>query len=73
MGIVQTDWALDILHALEAKRGKNLPRGLGLKRVVDLPMAWPDQWRALQLQVPAQAYERSAVARLSGFDVPTQA
>jgi site-specific DNA recombinase len=32
-----------------------LPRGFGLKRLVDLPMAWPDQWRALGLQTPAQA------------------
>jgi site-specific DNA recombinase len=32
-----------------------LPRGYGLKRLVDLPMAWPDQWRALGLQAPAQA------------------
>jgi site-specific DNA recombinase len=32
-----------------------LPRGFGLKRLVDLPMAWPDQWRGLGLQVPAQA------------------
>jgi hypothetical protein len=24
-----------------------LPRGFGLKRLVDLPMTWPDQWRAL--------------------------
>jgi site-specific DNA recombinase len=32
-----------------------LPRGFGLKRLVDLPMAWPDQWRTLALQVPAQA------------------
>ena len=31
-----------------------LPRGFGLKRLVDLPMAWPDQWRALGLQAPAQ-------------------
>jgi site-specific DNA recombinase len=29
------------------------PRGFGLKRLVDLPMAWPDQWRALGLQAPA--------------------
>jgi site-specific DNA recombinase len=29
-----------------------LPRGFGLKRLVDLPMAWPDQWRALGLQAP---------------------
>jgi site-specific DNA recombinase len=32
-----------------------LPRGFGLKRLVDLPMAWPDQWRALGLQAPTQA------------------
>src|SRR6201987_914536 len=32
-----------------------LPRGFGLKRLVDLPMTWPDQWRALGLQAPAQA------------------
>jgi site-specific DNA recombinase len=30
-----------------------LPRGFGLKRLVDLPMAWPDQWRALELEAPA--------------------
>ena len=32
-----------------------LPRGFGLKRLVDLPMAWPDQWRALELEAPAHA------------------
>jgi site-specific DNA recombinase len=32
-----------------------LPRGFGLKRLVDLPMAWPDQWRTLGLQAPAHA------------------
>src|ERR1700722_3098918 len=32
-----------------------LPRGFGLKRLVDLPMAWPDQWRTLGLQAPAKA------------------
>jgi site-specific DNA recombinase len=30
-----------------------LPRGCGLKRLVDLPMVWPDQWRALGLRAPA--------------------
>jgi hypothetical protein len=30
-----------------------LPRGYGLKRLVDLPIAWPDQWRALELEEPA--------------------
>ena len=44
--------APDILKA--AVEGR-LPRGFGLKRLVDLPMAWPDQWRALGLQAPAQA------------------
>jgi site-specific DNA recombinase len=33
----------------------HLPRGFGLKRLVDLPMAWPDQWRTLGLLAPAQA------------------
>jgi site-specific DNA recombinase len=32
-----------------------LPRGFGLKRLVDLPMAWPDQWRTLGLKAPARA------------------
>jgi site-specific DNA recombinase len=32
-----------------------LPRGFGLKRLIDPPMAWPDQWRTLGLQAPAQA------------------
>ena len=32
-----------------------LPRGYGLKRLVDLPMAWPAQWRALELEPPARA------------------
>jgi site-specific DNA recombinase len=31
-----------------------LPRGFGLKRLVDLTIAWPDQWRTLGLQSPAQ-------------------
>jgi hypothetical protein len=30
-----------------------LPRGFGLKRLIDLPIAWPDQWRALGLHAPA--------------------
>ena len=31
-----------------------LPRGFGLRRLVDLPMAWPDQWRTLGLRAQAQ-------------------
>ena len=38
-----------------------LPRGFGLKRLVDLPMAWPDQWRTLGLQAPARRSERTAL------------
>ena len=30
-----------------------LPRGFGLKRMVDLPMSWSDQWRVLGLRAPA--------------------
>ena len=30
-----------------------LPRGFGVKRVMDLPMAWPEQWSALGLRAPA--------------------
>lgn len=28
-----------------------LPRGYGFKRLVDLPLAWPDQCRALGLEL----------------------
>ncbi len=31
-----------------------LPRGFGVARLVDLPMAWSDQWNALGLSEPAQ-------------------
>jgi site-specific DNA recombinase len=31
-----------------------LPRGYGLKRLVDMPMAWPDQWRTLGLEPPTR-------------------
>ena len=31
-----------------------LPRGFGVRRLVDLPIAWPDQWAALGLKAPAQ-------------------
>jgi DNA invertase Pin-like site-specific DNA recombinase len=32
-----------------------LPRGFGTKRLMDLPMAWPDQWSALGLKPSPQA------------------
>ena len=31
-----------------------LPRGLGAKRLMDLPMAWSDQWSALGLKASAE-------------------
>ena len=31
-----------------------LPRGFGVKRLMDLPMAWSDQWSALGLRAPAE-------------------
>jgi site-specific DNA recombinase len=31
-----------------------LPRGFGLSRLVDLPLAWTDQWAALGLKAPAR-------------------
>jgi hypothetical protein len=31
-----------------------LPRGFGVKRLMDLPMAWPNQWSALGLKAPAE-------------------
>ena len=43
-----------------------LPRGFGLKRLVDLPMAWPDQWRALGLQAPTRTRDEPAANSNSG-------
>ena len=43
--------APDIVKAAIEER---LPRGYGLKRLVDMPMAWPDQWRSLTLE-PARS------------------
>jgi site-specific DNA recombinase len=31
-----------------------LSRGFGVKRLMNLPMGWSDQWSALDLQAPAQ-------------------
>jgi hypothetical protein len=43
-----------------------LPRGFGLKRLVDLPMAWLDQWRALGLQAPTRTRDEPAANSNSG-------
>jgi hypothetical protein len=29
-----------------------LPRGFGVKRLMDLPLIWADQWTALRLKAP---------------------
>ena len=31
-----------------------LPRGFGIKRLLDLPVAWPKQWTRLGLEAPAR-------------------
>ena len=45
-----------------------LPRGFGLKRLMDLPMAWPDQWRRSGSRRQRRRNERSDPARLSSGD-----
>jgi site-specific DNA recombinase len=45
-----------------------LPRGFGVKRLMDLPMDWTDQWSALGLRAPADAdykSERFAISLIS--------
>ena len=44
-----------------------LPRGLGVKRLMDLQMAWPDQWSALGL--PRSRRRRPAKGLVIGVEV----
>ena len=39
---------------VKAAIGGRLSRGFGVKRLMDLPMAWPNQWSALGLKAPAE-------------------
>ncbi len=39
-----------------------LPRGYGLSRLTNLPLYWPDQWRALGLPKPGQKLSRALEA-----------
>jgi hypothetical protein len=55
--------APDIVKA--AVEGR-LPRGFGLKRLVDLPITWPDQWRALGLQAPTRTRDEPVANSNSG-------
>ena len=38
---------------VEAAIEGRLPRGFGLKRLMDLPPAWPEQWTAVGIEAPA--------------------
>ena len=52
--------APDIVKA--AVEGR-LPRGYGLKRLIDLPLAWPDQWdyyKLLKTMSGAEAFGKLA-------------
>ena len=37
-----------VVAAIEGR----LPRGFGVKRLMDLPMIWSEQWTALGLKAP---------------------
>jgi len=39
---------------VEAALQGHLPRGFGIKRLLDLPVAWPAQWTRLGLEAPAR-------------------
>jgi site-specific DNA recombinase len=39
---------------VKAATDGRLPRGFGVKRLMDLPMDWTDQWSALGLRAPAE-------------------
>jgi hypothetical protein len=52
---VQFGLVLFYQRANESVIDGRLPRGFGLKRLIDLPVAWPDQWRALGLRAPARS------------------
>jgi hypothetical protein len=55
---------IDLLRRADGARAAidgRLPRGFGAKRLMDLPMAWFDQWSALGLKDPAQATFSSAI------------
>jgi len=40
-------------------------RGFGVKRLLDLPMGWSDQWSALGLKASAQTYSKPDPLKLS--------
>lgn len=44
---------------VKAALAGRLPRGYGLTRLTNLPLYWPDQWRALALPKPGQKIELS--------------
>ena len=40
---------------VEAAMEGHLPRGFGVKRLMDLPTEWPEQWNALGLAAPVRS------------------
>jgi hypothetical protein len=40
---------------MQASIEGRLPRGFGVKRLMDLPLIWADQWRALGLKAPSRS------------------
>jgi hypothetical protein len=41
---------------MKASTEGRLPRGFGIKRLIDLPMLWSEQWRILGLQAPSRPH-----------------
>jgi hypothetical protein len=39
---------------VQAAIGGRLTRGFGVRRLIDLPMLWSEQWRTLGLRDPSQ-------------------
>ena len=39
---------------VDAALNGRLPRGFGIKRLLDLPVVWPEQWTRLGLEAPAR-------------------
>jgi nucleotidyltransferase/DNA polymerase involved in DNA repair len=52
-GISCNKFLAKIAALIKAAIDGRLPRGFGVKRLMDLPMDWTDQWSALGLRAPA--------------------
>src|SRR6478672_7629070 len=60
-GFIQWRWVRRICRSLlcpplmQASIEGRLLRGFGVKRLMDLPLIWADQWRALRLKAPSRS------------------